>query len=553
MESEPDGFEEDNERPQKPATPQRPAGKVYIKADALKKIVLFAKRYANENIPEYDWKEVYGFLIGRIKNEKDVYIDNAEPMTSGEATEVSFNAEHYSKAWSLDNEIAEKHDNSFVAGWWHTHPFKSNPDSIFLSSIDVGNQLGFQDPNPLAIALVHDPSKVKSSEIPYGIKVFRLMRTDFNAGDLDRLALDLNVDGTTKSDPDEIIYQSVPFEIVGITPKLFFESLVDVYEKTVSGAPVQTAYMEEAKPKASARKASSPAKNLTDIRELASQPASNQAVSFRSGSAEWDQDGENEEEGNQADVAGPMPTIVASLANEMEDENKVHVLPEQDYVEADKDAHAAEADETYLAAIKAKKEEDFVEALRLFKNVYRVYSKLEAPVVTAIVKNEIMECEYWNGSWDDVLVESNAVAKLGEEAGDFYFMGNAQEFKGRAFLKKEDTRNAKTALQEAKLLFDKGGYFGKAGQCMELIGRLFFTQDRPDFDSVALFFEKALEFYQQALKAPSPREPDWARSGFLQQHGSVLEKMTREIVARLKDPDVLRKLKSDLDKIGPWD
>ncbi|MBD3185852.1 hypothetical protein GF325_03400, partial [Candidatus Bathyarchaeota archaeon] len=180
-------------------------GKVFIKAKALKTIILFAKRYANENIPEYDWKEVYGFLIGRIVD-GDVHVDSAVAMTSGEATEVVFDTSHYSKAWELDNEIGQMNNNSFVCGWWHTHPFKSNPNSIFLSSIDVMNHLGFQGPNPLAIALVHDPSKVKSTEIPYGIKVFRLTRADFTEAEIDELALDLNPEGTTKSDPDNVIY-----------------------------------------------------------------------------------------------------------------------------------------------------------------------------------------------------------------------------------------------------------------------------------------------------------------------------------------------------------
>src|SRR5271157_5872007 len=106
MEFEPDGFEDDGERPQKLTPPARPAGKVFIKADALKAIVLFAKRYANENIPEYDWKEVYGFLVGRVdKNKNDVHVDSAVPMTSGEATEVVFGPSHYSKAAELDGEI----------------------------------------------------------------------------------------------------------------------------------------------------------------------------------------------------------------------------------------------------------------------------------------------------------------------------------------------------------------------------------------------------------------------------------------------------------------
>ncbi|MHA1477990.1 MAG: hypothetical protein ACTSPU_07305, partial [Promethearchaeota archaeon] len=37
---------------------------VIISAEAYKKIILYASRYANNFIPSKDWKEIYGILTG---------------------------------------------------------------------------------------------------------------------------------------------------------------------------------------------------------------------------------------------------------------------------------------------------------------------------------------------------------------------------------------------------------------------------------------------------------------------------------------------------------
>ncbi|MBN2150349.1 MAG: hypothetical protein JW839_02770 [Candidatus Lokiarchaeota archaeon] len=519
-------------------------GKVLISAEALKSILLYAKRYANENIPEYDWKEVYGFLIGRVVKD-DVHVDSAVPMTSGEATEVVFGPAHYSKAAELDAEVAEKNDNSFVCGWWHSHPFKSNPMSIFLSSIDVGNHLGFQGPNPLAIALVHDPSKIKERDSPFGVKVFRLTRTDYTQQELDRLALDLNPEGNTKSDPREIVYYTVPFEVVGMTAQLFIESLADVFEKTVQGAPPIKAYRED-DGGVSVATAKDPGR-LSRIQDLGTDP--------RAGIIDDDAYSsvyvEDEEVVPEPQIQAP--SLSMSLPEEMEARNKVHVLPAEDFASGDEDLHTEEAEQLYLNAIALKKQKEFKVAAGLLRNSLRIYSKLEAKHKMLFIRNELMECYYWGDEPDEAIIESNKVIKLATEVGNLYFLGNAHEFLGRSFLKMGDTGKACQAFQDAAVAFKKGSFSAKAGQCSELIGRVYFNQKSPDVEGAIAFLARALKYYQDAIKGPRAMEPSWSRDAFITNHGSMLEKQAKGLVVELRDGQKIKQMKELLAKMGPWD
>ncbi|HME54104.1 MAG TPA: hypothetical protein VKM55_17900 [Candidatus Lokiarchaeia archaeon] len=538
--------EEPGDRDEHPQRMYKGQRKVLINGEALKSILLYAKRYANENIPEFDWKEVYGFLVGRVdKNKNDVHVDSAVPMTSGEATEVVFGPSHYSKAAELDGEIAEKTDGSFVCGWWHSHPFKSNPESIFLSSIDVGNQLGFQGPNPLAIAVVHDPSKIKERESPYGIKVFRLSRTDFTQSDLDRYALDLRPNGTTRSDPNEIVYYPVPFKIVGITPQLFIESLADVYETTVKGAPPIKAYREDEGRIEVASQPRNAQLKLSRIEDLA------KGRDYDVPSTVDNRD-EAIEDIDRFPIDQEIPAIVESLPEEMEKQNMMHVLSVEDFASGDEEMRTEEAEQEYIDALDFRKQGEFKMAVELLKTAYRVYSKLKANHKIAFIKNEMMECYFWAGEFDDTIQESVTVAKLATELENQYFLGNAHEFRGRAFLKKGDASRGAKALQDATVAFKKGYYFAKAGQCSEMIARIACTRENPDFDEAITFFVRALMYYQDAIKNPKGFEPVWSRDAFITNHGAMLQRQVKGLIGELKDASRIKQLKEMLAKLGRW-
>ncbi|MHA1370131.1 MAG: hypothetical protein ACTSWN_03960 [Promethearchaeota archaeon] len=537
-------------------------GKVYLSAEALKTIIMYSKRYANDSIPEYEWKEVYGFLIGRIEGQ-DVHVDSAVAMTSGEATEVTFDAEHYSRAWALDNEISERNDNSFVCGWWHSHPFKNNPNSLFLSSIDVYNHIGFQDPNPLSIALVHDPSKVKSREVPYGIKIFRLTRTDFSAEDLDRFALDLKPEGNTRSDENEYIYYEIPFEVTGVTPQRIFEWLVDVFEKTRKGTPVEMAYKEDQTSNAGAGLSAGEqagtsflGENNGGIGQLGTADGDERLTppkvksSFQGG---FDLMGTKQQDdlltGDETSTSGPLPTIpvlTLSLPMEMENVNKVNTIPLNGFKENDLESQDDIADEYFFDGIDLKKLGKHGIALKSFRRAWLAYSNKEAIFKKTFIKNELMECYYWLGEYEDCIVESDNVLRLGENIGNFYFMGNAQEYKGRSFLKLKEFQHAMASFLEARKLFELGNQYAKSGQCMEFIARIEANDKAPDLARVALFLTRALKFYRQAKEQPNPFDPDWTRTDLLINHGRILAKKIQELLSYIKIPELYNKISNDL-------
>ncbi len=142
---------------------------VFFSPGAFKEIFLFSGRFANNSIPSDDWKEVYGFLVGKVVNRSGkecLLIKKMVPMIHGEKTEVYFNDEDYALSESIIEEIYNL--GLFICGWYHTHP----GFGLFLSKTDIINQLGFQSAFNDSVAVVFDFKKLTDTN--NGLKVFRL-------------------------------------------------------------------------------------------------------------------------------------------------------------------------------------------------------------------------------------------------------------------------------------------------------------------------------------------------------------------------------------------
>lgn len=142
---------------------------VFFASEAFKSIILFSGRFANKSISEHNWKEVYGFLVGKIVNRNGkecLFIQNMVPMIHGEKTEVYFNEDDYSLSETIIEEICNL--GLFICGWYHTHP----GFGLFLSKTDIINQLGFQSAFNDSVAVVFDFKKLTDTN--NGLKVFRL-------------------------------------------------------------------------------------------------------------------------------------------------------------------------------------------------------------------------------------------------------------------------------------------------------------------------------------------------------------------------------------------
>jgi proteasome lid subunit RPN8/RPN11 len=189
-----------------------------LNLEAYQQIVLHATRFANSKVPMDAWKEVYGFLIGTVDGEANkVMVKKAVPMAHGSSVEVEFSEEHYIKSAQIDSWAAER--NMFIVGWYHSHPGLG----LFLSSTDIMNQLGYQGPNPDAVALVFDHTKVSEKGHP-GFEVFKLDNPDLGQ----------------MSD-----FHSIRWEIESVDREKFVKSLYGLAERNLLKQPLAPEYGED--------------------------------------------------------------------------------------------------------------------------------------------------------------------------------------------------------------------------------------------------------------------------------------------------------------------
>ncbi|TFG18120.1 MAG: hypothetical protein EU530_09735 [Promethearchaeota archaeon] len=163
-------------------------GKVILDKATYRLIVASCVRFANARIPEEDWGEIYGILIGYIDKRKNIIITEAYPITHTMEKQyllkVSYDNPDYVDAALIEEEAYTKDPPQFIVGWFHSHP----GIKVMFSSDDIRNQLGFQTNNPLAFGIVFNHIRlVRQVEIAMrkgdpvtplkndvGFKVFRL-------------------------------------------------------------------------------------------------------------------------------------------------------------------------------------------------------------------------------------------------------------------------------------------------------------------------------------------------------------------------------------------
>jgi proteasome lid subunit RPN8/RPN11 len=169
--------------------------------NAYRKILGYGLRYANEQIPSEDWREVYGILIGLIKENKEVLIKDAIPMVVGDRAGVKYENKQYVDMAQIDESVYErsiqdkKHD--FIIGWWHTHP----GFGFFYSPIDCMTQLGYQIPNPFALGIIFDHTKFLSNDFYLGVAGLRVINPEqgmFSTYELIELEYELEKDEMVK-------------------------------------------------------------------------------------------------------------------------------------------------------------------------------------------------------------------------------------------------------------------------------------------------------------------------------------------------------------------
>ena len=163
-------------------------GKVIIDKATYRLIIASCVRFANARIPEEDWGEIYGILIGYIDKRKNIIVTEGHAITHTMEKQyllkVSYDNPDYVDAALIEEEAYTKDPPQFIVGWFHSHP----GIKVMFSSDDIRNQLGFQTNNPLAFGIVFNQVRlVRQVEIAMrkgdpvtplkndvGFKVFRL-------------------------------------------------------------------------------------------------------------------------------------------------------------------------------------------------------------------------------------------------------------------------------------------------------------------------------------------------------------------------------------------
>ena len=215
-----------------PISRQEDLSAVNMELEAIQKMLLHVYEFGNFEDPIKKWKEVYGLLIGKIDNGK-LTIMNAAPITHGTSRGVEFKKKDYIYAAKINDMLINDGRDEFFVGWYHSHP----AIGLFLSQVDLVNQLGYQMVNQVAVAIVFDHCLLIENKIPF--KVFRLDATDFNLPeDLGYHIVDYDIIGLEKS--EEIDYMREVHDEIGkelknasfkSAEKLFRKELEDKYKE----------------------------------------------------------------------------------------------------------------------------------------------------------------------------------------------------------------------------------------------------------------------------------------------------------------------------------
>ena len=213
---------------------------VVIRADAYKTIILYTSRYANKSIPPEEWKEIYGILIG-YSDEDLVYVERAEALTFGHATDVQLDERHYGFIEEIQERLDKEGKKYYMVGWFHSHPGLN----LFFSYIDLINQLGFQQNNNDFCGLVFDHTLLgkKKEEVIKSEDGSEYAMTKYDTGfEIYRIT---NVNMDINDPVFDNNYHKVDYVVDGLNKYFFANVLSELSALVTEGKPLQSAYKEE--------------------------------------------------------------------------------------------------------------------------------------------------------------------------------------------------------------------------------------------------------------------------------------------------------------------
>lgn len=492
---------------------------VIIKAEAYKTIILYASRYANKSIPPEEWKEIYGILIGYTDDEF-VYVESAEALTFGHSTDVQLDERHYGFIQEIEEKLEKENNNQYIMGWFHSHPGLG----LFFSYIDLINQLGFQGANPDAIGLVFDHTllgKKKKEKIEGTDQKITKFETGFEIYRLSKVEMDVNA-------PDyDNNYHNVDYIVKGLN-KFFFANVLSELSSLVSaGKPLQSAYGEEFKLESNYT-------GKTDQIEIGEETISG------------DQGKDNNFDKEVLDEI-PMGDDVSF------DGDDLFYGTNQKPFKDGRVKKQAIAEELVYEGNQALKNKDIfagVEKYREAINKYeetgdigRIMELLKLISENCISSNHLILAEEFAEKLLEIAIRENSK----------FYQGEGNYLSGYLLLKRGDNNvleNALNKIRNAAVLFENVEDYVGAAQCFHKIGTIY--QSRLNLlDNSCLFYREAIENYNKAILKSHPlRKSLWTKPEVLIQKITDLKDILEELLPKVIDKNLKRKIQDDLESIN---
>jgi proteasome lid subunit RPN8/RPN11 len=494
---------------------------IVIKADAYKNIILYASRYANKSIPSEEWKEIYGILIGYTKDDL-VFIERAEALAYGHATDVQLDAKHYVFIDEIQQKLDKEGKGYYMVGWYHSHPGLN----LFFSYIDIMNQLGFQQNNPDFCGLVFDHTllgKKKEEKIEDTEGVEHSI-TKFDTGFEIYRITDVNM--SMNAPEFDTNYHNVDYIVEGLNKFFFANVLAELSALVTAGKPLESAYGE-------AYGIESPYEDLSKEEDSIVD-----STKF---------DNNNENVLNQ-EILTEIPNtdnIVFDVDDFFYDDAYDKNTKKEVQVKEDAEQLIYEGNQSF-------KERDSFTGVEKFRQAMKNYKKIDEYDKILDLLNQLSEkCI----SSDHLNLAEEFVEELYNLANskkNLFYRGKGNFLKGYLLLKKGDNDVLKEALkniQNGAIDYVKEQDFAGAGMCFHKIGTIYHLR-LDDIESGCLFYREAVENYNNSLVSQHPlRKSLWSKQESLISKIIELKDLLEELLPKLENFKLRDRINNDLKSI----
>jgi proteasome lid subunit RPN8/RPN11 len=492
---------------------------VVIRADAYKTIILYAGRYANKSIPPEEWKEIYGILIG-TSDEELVYIERAEALTFGHATDVQLDERHYGFIENIQDSLDKEGKGYYMVGWFHSHPGLN----LFFSYIDLLNQLNFQQNNDDFCGLVFDHTLLgkKKQEIIKNEDGSEYEMTKYDTGFEIYRITDVTMD---INDPQyDNNYQKVDYIVDGLNKYFFANVLSELSALVTEGKPLQSAYGENSSTSESAQRSSQQEnKNQSHFTQELDNVSSKEFLT---------------EIPMTEDIAFSVDDFFYGEIDAKKKQKEIKLKEEAEQLVYEGNL-AFENKDSFTGIEKFRKGIEFYKDIKDFD---RVLDLLRIVSQKCISNDHLILAEEFRDN----------LFKLASKQKHPFYLGIAHYIKGYLLLKQGDNEVLEEALnkiQDAAVIFEKEGDFAGAGMCFNKIGTIYHLR-LSKLENACLFYRAAIENFNNAILKMHPlRTSFWNKAELLVQKIVELRDTIEEILPNVNDIELKNKIVNDLKNL----